>query len=64
MSRNKVITCTKKVMPTHCRKGRTITNVETNKATMYRSINAAKIESVRIQKANGGMGAGAVVVLP
>jgi hypothetical protein len=45
------------------RKNKTITNLETNDVTTYKSINAAKKESRKLQKSNGGLGKGSLAVL-
>jgi hypothetical protein len=45
------------------RKNKTITNLETNAVVSYKSINAAKKESRKLQNLNGGLGRGSLVVL-
>lgn len=44
------------------RKARTITEVETGKRRLFDSINLAKKESVKLQKSEGGLGMGSMVV--
>lgn len=43
------------------RKGNTITVIETGNSTEYKSINAAKKESRKLQQQNGGLGCGSLV---
>ena len=47
----------------YSRKGKTIKDIANNTSKTYPSINLAKKESVILQKSNGGLGAGAVVVV-
>jgi hypothetical protein len=44
------------------RKGKTITVIETGESTVFKSINAAKKESRKLQQQNGGLGCGSLVV--
>lgn len=50
----------KKLM--YIRTNKTITDVSTNKAETFESINKAKKESHKKQKSTGGLGAGSLMV--
>lgn len=47
---------------TYHRKGKTLINIETGEQKAHKSINEAKRESAKLQRANGGLGAGYVTL--
>lgn len=48
----------------YTRKGKTIRNIAENTSETFPSKNKAKKESVKLQRANGGLGMGSLIVLP